>query len=548
MSVFSPGQFVITTATTSADFSTVRHASLGVNNETLLAYTRSGEPGLNIQRFSSGGEIIWSRTLSHANAGNWHGSACLDDGDGGIWCAIPSNEGYDVSTGITTSHIHLCHVDASGNLTNMWSYARTWTTPEFSSTRLAELYLELHPDGGLIVSVLGNTKFTIDFLDVMKFQINGTLEWARNIGDVPALGSEGIPFHLSPLVSGVLGPVISSDGTVTLGLVATTSFATLTLFQISALGELNWMQEHTYTNSPYYGNYRDIVIDDQDRIHAVGRLSLPTGEFMVLPVYLSDGTWLRTDLCMVTDPQSYIYGSSMIIGPDDQRTILSSGSKWATTIIPNLGSSTATHRISTIGTEGSEDLTLRWSCHAIHEDMIVRAGVQQRQHNVLAYTTNAPLLALNAIDAYPTCFDSVSTSAMVEVPAAILDLGEPDLFLADIEVWMEGPGVSAWSIVEGMDPTITPACDTFSGLSVMEHTPWTLNTLTHRGHAIQLAEATTGRVDVFSMTGALVDSHLLIGDRNIPTDGWSSGSYILRLHPANDRAARSARVMVIDER
>lgn len=541
-------QFVITTASQSADFSTVRHVSLDDDDNVLLAFSKQGAAGVDIQRFSTDGTVLWSRILDHPNAGNWYGSAQLDDGNGGLWCAIPSNEGYDELSGITTSHIHLCHVDASGNLTDARSYTRTWTTPEFSSTRLAELYMELHPDGGLIVAALGNIKFTIDFLDVLKFQSNGTLEWARNIGDVPALGSEGIPFNLSPLISGVLGPVISSDGTVTIGLGATTSFANIKLFQISALGELNWMREHTYTNSPYYGNYRDIAIDDQDRIHGVGRLSLPTGEFMVLPVYLSDGTWLRTDLCTITDPQTYIYGGSMIIDPDGRRTILNSGSKWATTIIPSLGSSTATHRISTVGTEGSENVTYRWTRHAIQNDMIVRAGVEQHQHNVLAYTTNAPLLALNPIDAFLTCYDSVSTSAMVEVPAAILDLSEPDIYIADIGSWMQGPESSAWTLEESPQPETSSACDAFSGIRSIEQASWIVNSLVQGGQSVQLTEATTGVVDVFSMTGALLQSQRLSGMQNIPTDGWCSGSYLLRLRSNDGRDVRVARLHVIGDR
>ncbi len=547
LTIRSTGQLVLTTAPASGDFSTIHHTSLGADGGALLAYGKQGEPGLTIQRFSSEGQVLWSKTLIHPNAGNWYRSTYMDDGQGGLWCGVLSNEGHDLLTGITTSHIHLCHVDASGSLIGAWSHARTWTTPEFPITELTALDMALLPDGGLILKVIGSTQSLADFLDVLKFQSNGNMDWARNIGDVPALEQEGIPFNLSPIASSVTRPVVSSDGSITLGL-DHGGFATQTLVQINPFGEITWKRQHAYTNSSYYGELRDIGVDDQDRIHVVGRLSLPTGQFLILPVYQSDGTWLRTDLCTITEYQSYTVGSAMVIGPGDRRTILNSGTKWATTVIPSLGSATATHRHSTIVTEGSENVTHSWTKLATHNGMLLRAGVQRRQHNILAYTTNAPALALEPIDTFASCSDSVSTSAMVEVPASILDLSEPELHIADIGSWLEGPHSSPWALEEGPVPITTPACAIPTGVDPLDRTSWTTTTMVRSGEPIELTEAHTGVVDVLSMTGAVVYSLRLAGAQSIPTAGWSPGSYLLRSANLGGHEVRMARLLVIDER
>ena len=88
----------------------------------------------------------------HSNTDNRNHYISVDDGHYGLWCGVPSNEGHALMTGITTSHIHLCHVDASGSLIGVWSHARTWATPEFTITELTGMEMALLADGGLILT------------------------------------------------------------------------------------------------------------------------------------------------------------------------------------------------------------------------------------------------------------------------------------------------------------------------------------------------------------------------------------------------------------
>lgn len=543
----SSAQYMMTTGPTEPQTNAAKFVSVDDDGNVVVVRTQQLNEPVLIDRFDPEGAIIWSRTLTHPDGGNWYHLNVKEDEAGGLWCAFTSDLGTDEGTGITTSLIHVAHVTANGALAEHWSHARTWATPEFSNTRIGKPQVDIQPDGTIVIAALGSTKFTIPFLDLYKFQSNGNLDWARNIGEYPGLASEGIPYSSSGMAdSELLGPQSTSAGDILVG--GRLLLHDLVVQSIGPNGDLLWKKGLRYTNTVYYTQYRDIVVDDEDQIHLVGRLALPTGQFLILPVYAADGTWLRTDLCTMNDLAPMNAHSVLKVGANGERTILSTGATAGmTTLIPSLGSSTAIHRTSVSVPIGQENVSLRWTESAFKNDRFVRAGTMHWQHSVLAYTTGAPALTMSSLDDFYSCVDSISTSAMVEVPSAILEFSEPNTQVADIGSWMLGPSTSAWVLAEGTTPETAPRCDLFSGIHEQENTTWLLNTVVERGEPIQLTDSETGLLELYSLTGSLVSQWSINGQRSVPTGTWSTGSYVLRFRSNNEQVVRTARVLVITE-
>ena len=543
----SSAQYMMTTGPTEPQTNAAKFVSVDDDGNVLVVRTQQSNEPILIERFDPEGAFIWSKTLAHPEAGNWNHLNVKEDEAGGLWCVFTSDLGTDEGTGITTSMIHVAHVTANGVLAEHWSHARTWATPEFSNTRIGKPQMDILTDGTIVIAALGSTKHTIPFLDLYRFQGNGGLDWARSLGEYPGSASEGIPFNsIYTTTSELLGPESTSSGGILIG--SGLGIHDLSIQQITASGELLWKRGLRYTNAAFYTQYRDLVVDNDDRIHIVGRLALPTGQFLILPVYAADGTWLRTDLCSMNDIAPINARSVLNVGANGERTILSTGTTAGmTTLIPSIGSSTASHRTSVSLPIGQENVSVRWTESALKNDRSVRAGSLYRQHNVLAYTTGAPALAMSSLDDFFSCFDSISTSSMVEVPQAILDLSEPNTQIADIGSWMVGPSTSAWVLEEGQMFGTSPICELFSGIHEQERSPWLLITLIETGDPIILNRSLIGQMDLFSLTGSLISSWAVNGQRSIPMGPMSTGSYVLRFRSYGDQVVRTSHVVIMGD-
>lgn len=369
--------------------------------------------------------------------------------------------------------------------------------------------------------------------------------------DDPGLDNEGIPYVISLFTSyDILGPRALSDGSIVLA--HGSHGESLALVCMAPDGEIAWSRSVRCTNTMMYNKYSDLVVDHEDRVHAVGRLSLSTGQFLILPVHDANGEMIRMDLCTLDHLPLFNTSSAMAISPDGTRIVLSSGSGGTmTTLLPEFGGAHAEHDLPLVVVNGTENMTMSWSVMATSNGSIARAGTESRQHSTLAYTTVAPALALNDLNDISTCFSNTSTTAMVEVPPSILVFEEPELYGADIGQWMSGPSEEAWDLTTASLPTISDACAIPTGGGVEHDTAnpaWLVNTVLHSSEPIRLAEALTGRMDIFSATGALVGSLLLTGQSTIPTEGWTSGTYLMRFHGQGDSEVRSARILVIGDR
>ena len=149
-----------------------------------LALNDNGEKQLNITRFNSDTEIVWSRNFGDKNRSFWTSPKGIATLDGGVIANIPTQwSGGDISNYYGSYDVWVVKVDSLGNL--------EWETTIGTNDFEYQGAITLASDGGYYVSMFGRpgnngsitacTPQTTDMYDglLVKLDGNGQVLWNR---------------------------------------------------------------------------------------------------------------------------------------------------------------------------------------------------------------------------------------------------------------------------------------------------------------------------------------------------------------------------------
>lgn len=545
-SMHASGQYLLATGPDEPVEIRPKFVSLDEQGRALGVWATS-EGHLVLQQFASDGTLIWSRHLIRNGQSNWNGAAFASDDEGGLWCATSIPDTSEPESDTASFTLSLAHVSDQGELVTQWGAQRRMIEPPVGMQTLNDLSLLRSSDGSLILRALGSSKGSIPFMDVHRFQPDGTLNWARSVGNIAGLGNEGLIHLLDPLTSKMTGPREAPDGGLILGRGA--GMGELDLFKLTPQGAIEWSRSLRYTNAVFTSNLDDIAIDLDGTIHTAGYLGLPTGGFLLLSRTGGNGDHLESDLCTLEQTQYYHYDRSLALGANGERSILNQGSfaYCASTYVDALDAEDAQQLIHSTQIDGDDEVRPTWSFQAVNNGHLVHLGTIIRQHSVLAFTTWAPALALSTLDANSSCFDEPSTTAMVDVPTNILEFGTPEMFSSDLGTWVtDGVSGNDWTISDAPLPEITDACLTTGINPVSETDRWLINNVVCSGDRILFARPMSGRVEIHSSSGALVLAERINGTPSLAPGELSAGVYLLNIRSTQGQVLHRGRVIVVD--
>ncbi|MBL7938693.1 MAG: hypothetical protein JNL43_04965 [Flavobacteriales bacterium] len=479
--------------------------------------------GLLIEKFSEQGEWEWTRALEGSEMDlNIASAAFAPDEGGGLYGIVLTNVAFEDGEFIDTTIYTLgyLHLDGSGGILNTSTH--TLDLPETGPSSSYIRQISILPRGAGSLSVLISLESAPNQLEIhtMNMTEQGLATQHRKYGPV-------VPGEFSVNVRLLESP----DGGLFLGTGTDQPLASLFIARINEDGEVAWANKYDYTNTMFYCRFSDIAVDDMGNIHASGSISLPTGNFELVPVIDENGGLRRCDMYRVplfgwlnriklTTEGRFIFGSgySPTLPSSEGNTIL---------VADTVPTQANWYRRTTWDSPPNTVFT-NWHDMDLVGPHMLLAGTIIQQHSVLAFQTHQRAILDMDLGEMNPCFFSDTLIERVEVPLNILETQMVNDFHATDteEHWTYSSGSDITLNTLGAAPSSTLCIS--NGLE-SHSAPFLVPKFIVSSNSIRSTSGTLSALEVLDGQGRLFRSYLNVHDgTTITTGGWPSGLYLLR--------------------
>ena len=517
------------------------------------------------RKYDEGGALVWSRAMEGNSENLWNGEKAVDllnDGsEGFLFVALDDiqiypNDESNFEDSVVYS-FHIAYINGNGSLTNALLVKKVFTRPSsVTGYVLGGFDAERTPDDGFILCITSEGLFAS--IDLFKMDATGSILWSRSVGEAWGLLESGEPtttFNIEAAATVAVSPtgrVYYSEG-------GTFPYNQLRLGALDVDGSMLWMKRYVYGNTSPLVQYHDIAVDGAGNVHAGGALGTTVGRFHIFLRTDPDGVLDRGDLYRT--PYSLQQGQLDIDGQGRRYHLA--------TIAPTSPSQTYSHGIliaDTLGTPArfmlrDDQVILPNNVFNIPQRIHVagnRLAVSNLLHNEdvdLAYTTRYEALSLFDTDAIDACLMYDTTFAHIPIP---LD----PVMTTTVITNAVSLDVSAYYTSEPLSLTLTPLdpdaleplCPFVSELLAIpaglsadaaeERSPLLLNSFITQGSPIVLNDLGATALDVYDISGVLVQRYRLEGQLSLPTAGWSAGVYVVRAMDGRGVPLRAERLVL----
>jgi hypothetical protein len=504
-----------------------------------------------IRKYDSAGTLVWSRKIEGYNIGSGYDDGSfttISDGAGGTWSArLVGVEHYDVSSiepfnwmDSLVQHFHVWHTNGEGEIVNATSLKKHHQPTDDDVTGyLKALDIAATPDGGLVLCVV--TDADLATTDLIKLDANAAFLWSRSVGDATfalTLDRPTFNYALSPRRGSVAA---SPNGTIYY--MEGGDFGASDELRLAGLdqnGNLSWMNQYDYGNTPNLVIYEDLAVDTQGNAHVAGTLATSVGTFHILAKVAHQGQMQRVDL--YRSPLGAFYSR---LGIDDQ------GKRYHLVLGQpplNLG----IHGILIADTLGNtarfvrrndvlvlpESISIHPQRLAVSGGRIAFTGLLNHEHVDLGYTTRYEALASFAPDAIAPCLMEDTAYAHIPVPIDPVMTTTSLTTAASIDVsafYSAEPVTIDWT--SSPLEEVNDLCSFASSLmnlnvdvnepQVGADTRLIVNSLVTPGQPVLLNTAIDGVLEIFDARGGRVDRVRMNGQRTLDTSAWAAGMYTL---------------------
>jgi hypothetical protein len=511
--------------TTSTQDPIVYTGTVASNGDRVLAVR--GSTGTVLWRAMADGTPVWARQI-----GTGAPQLTADEAGGAVLLQYAYTEQFDADqSGFDdTLRIHyvLTKVAQDGDVS--WAkkvsidlrYIISW--PSVNTLRLIR--------GQNSIFVVLRAPNALNALSILKIDDQGQLLWSRSYS------SNALPDSWE--VECVTGNV---NGGLYLSFANSPSSWTY-MAQVLADGSLGWVKQVSYTNAPVYFNTSyDLVSFPDGSVEMLGRMNIPDHDYWST-VHLSPQG-------VVTDAHFYAHPTvgwatlSAMKRMDDGRLLIAMDS-----VVMALAGNGDVEAAVTMTSHVDGDQRNRFIPFAMSAtpEGAVLTGVLDYVHVDLGYTHHRP--AIRTIDPNaPGCYVMPVEVNHVPVPT---ELYEVEDFAGLQEVAVYNTLADTVMTSQTLDPiTTTDLCTVMIALGVETIGPRVHQDLqsnvVQQGMPIAFITDEARRVSVIDAAGrSLVRDRLLpVGAASLPTLGWHTGIYLLRVTDAKGTAVRTHRVLVI---
>lgn len=511
--------------------------------------THAEGDGIVLRKYDSEGAVIWNKFLEDTNPGSQAtygtpGNLCRD-GSGGAFLALGLRtvvaEANHNDEDTAWYHILVTHIHSNGSA-DLRILERFNIYSDLGFQGWAENFLVASADGeNVVVATTFDVDVSHDATDLV--QLNSTMEpvWARSVGDLTSW-SDYFPVYEEGLSHTERSLAFTPGGQLVYAHADGLATSDLELLKLTTTGDKEWARSYTYTNTVWGSQFNDIIVDANDRVHAVGTLALPTGAFVLMPIIDPDGQLHHTSIYATN---SFYYETQIGLTSDGRRIIHSGGN---TMVCDTLGSVAPIKQLHTIPF-GEQNVHCEWWSSDVYDDMYCASGKVVEQHQITSFTNNYQSVISMGVDQLGTCFHVDSFALHYDVPEAIMlqedVVAEQSLDIMAHYTALPGDGIL---ISDLAPPTSVDLCSLIIGIednASPRNEPIVRGNLVAAGAPLSLTQPINGRIEVTDMSGRVVRTVPVNGSTtSLSSNGWSAGVYLLRAINTSGRVIGTQRVIV----
>jgi len=498
---------------------------------------------MHVRKHDVSGSVLWSKDidlLDHLDGGFSANETMVADNSGGFHMVLSAGTtqytdplGSDSDT--TICHIAYMHLDQNGELIGTKLFRRE-LIHSFYSIIPTNLSIYTNEAGGLGIVITGG--FDINWTEIIDLNADGSTNWIMGY-DIPSLPTSG-PRVIRPKVNGGYYMLNIADGPVD----------KLEMLSIAANGAISWSKAYNYTNSVYGSRYNDFTTDGIGRIHAVGHVALPTGDFRIMPIISPSGVLERVDLYR---PGGFRESEKIFLGPSGDRFVFSRSSQsWATTgtmeimIADTLGNDASLKQRKEV-LVGDNYYYGDWGACDVKNGRMLIADAFYKQHAVLSYLTKRESVLDMDMNDLTSCFFSDTTNAHTSVPLSIMTTQDIATTWYDASQLWTWTNADTLTITDVTPPTFSDLCSFAVGINknpTSTEQQLLYPTLLTAGQPLTITADNVQRIEVWNTSGQLIQKHSVSSDRSVPTNTLAPGMYAVKAYGAVGSVLGTTRLVV----